>query len=124
MIYKYNSFSAIHNLKNEFDKIFKYCQIKGKYILCSDEIDRGGNPNVRIDIKKSNKSIKLKIEEDSVTFVSILNSTKEIGFFSRVMSILSKSIKKGSILIIDSDVSGGFWSHIEKKYPEYNWKYK
>lgn len=124
MIYKYDSFNIISNLKNEFEKVFKYCQIRGNYILCSDELDRGGNPNVRIDIKKPNKSLKLKVEENTITFISILNSTKQVRFFSEIMSILSKMITIGSTIIVDSDVSGGFWNHISNKYPDYEWIFK
>ena len=121
MITKYSNFSKIEILKQEFEEIFNHCKIDRNYLLCSDITDKSGNPNVRIDSKTPTKSIKIKISDDSLTFISINNSTGERGLFLKIMNVLDKVINNNSTIYVDQDVSGGFWEYIKDKYPKYNW---
>lgn len=121
MVNRFDTFNDLNFLKSEFESMFKYCKIRRNYLLCSDILDRGGNPNVRIDSKTPTKSLKIKIDNNSITFISIVNSTESRGFFQQVMSIISKVAKDGCTVFVDKDVSKGFWNHIKIKYPQYNW---
>ena len=121
MITNYKNFSKIETLKNKFEEIFTHCKIERNNLLCSDTLTKSNTPNVRIDSLKPTKSLKLKIEEDSITFISLNNSSGEAGLIKNVMNIISSVIEDNSKIFIDSDVSGGFWDYIKSKYPQYNW---
>ena len=121
MITNYTEFSKIEALKTKFGKLFTYCRVERNNLLCSDTLTKSEKPNVRIDSKLRTKSLKLKIEENSITFISLNNSSGESGLITKVMNIISSVIEKNSTIFIDSDVSGGFWDYIKSRYPEYNW---
>jgi hypothetical protein len=94
--------------------IFGYDEIKKKTL--EQFINIMNNSISPLDARR-----KLKIEEDSITFISLNNSSGEAGLIKNVMNIISSVIEDNSKIFIDSDVSGGFWDYIKSKYPQYNW---
>jgi hypothetical protein len=119
---KFNQKSIIDKLSDGLSGIFKNVKVKNNTILASSLLDKSGNPIVRIDSKEPIKAVMLKIGKDSVMIKSIVNSTHDNkGLATKVIKIILNSIDKKSTIIIDQDVSGGFWDKIINQYPDYNW---
>jgi hypothetical protein len=124
LIREFSKFDLTNQISKELRSIFDYVKIKGRTILASSILDKSGNPLVRIDSKLPIKAIMILIDEDSVEIKSIVNTRGERGLFSEIMKVLSQVIKPGSLIKIDQDVSGGFWHHQIKTYPQFNWEIK
>lgn len=119
-ILEYNSYDIISSLKDEISNIFPYVKVVTNKIYASTLISKSGNPIVRIDSKNPIKALLLEIREDSVTIKSIVNSTTNrrlIQEIVKVFEILPNDFK----IIIDQDVSGGFWDKVIQNYPKLNW---
>lgn len=119
-ILEYNSYDIISSLKDEISNIFPYVKVVTNKIYASTLIGKSGNPIVRIDSKNPIKALLLEIREDSVTIKSIVNSTTNrrlIQEIVKVFEILPNDFK----IIIDQDVSGGFWDKVIQNYPKLNW---
>ena len=84
-------------------------------------LDKSGKPNVRIDSKIPLKALMLKFGKKSIEIKSIVNSTGEKGLSQEVMRVILGYIDKDFTIIIDQDVSNGFWDKVIQKHPEYNW---
>ena len=63
----------------------------------------------------------LKINDDSIEIKSIVNNTNNRGVATQILQTILSHLDSGSTIIIDQDVSGGYWDKIIKRYPNYNW---
>jgi len=124
LILEITTFQLINKLSSKLESIFEFVKIKGNIIYCSNLLDRGGNPVVRIDSKKPCKGLMIKLNHNTLEVKSIVNSTSEKGFGKSVMDTITKTIPKDFKVIIDQDVSGGFWDNIIKKYPNITFEKK
>lgn len=124
LILEITTFQLINKLSSKLESIFEFVKIKGNIIYCSNLLDRGGNPVVRIDSKKLCKGLMIKLNHNTLEVKSIVNSTSEKGFGKSVMDTITKTIPKDFKVIIDQDVSGGFWDNIIKKYPNITFEKK
>jgi hypothetical protein len=124
LILEITTFQLINKLSSKLESIFEFVKIKGNIIYCSNLLDRGGNPVVRIDSKKPCKGLMIKLNHNTLEIKSIVNSTSEKGFGKSVMDVITKTIPKDFKVIIDQDVSGGFWDNIIKKYPNITFEKK
>ena len=122
MINNFTDFTLKEKFKLKLSKIFKFCEIKGDNILCSDILTKSGTPLVRIDSKEKTKALKIKIQEKALTIQSILNSTSERGLITKIIEIIDSLIDSEWTIYIDKDVSSGFWDYIKVKYSHLNWK--
>ena len=111
----------MENLIKEISTIFTYNKLSNDSLFLSTKINKLGNPIVRIDSKEPIKALMLKFTENSVTIKSIVNSTGEKGFSKKVIDIILKNIDRQHSIVIDQDVSGGFWDSVIQKNPDYNW---
>ena len=121
LIREYKEYTLMDMISNKLSEIFPNVQIINNAILASSILDKSGKPNVRIDSKLPLKALMLKFGKDSIEIKSIVNSTGEKGLSQEVMRVILSSIDKDSTIIIDQDVSGGFWDKVIQKHPEYNW---
>lgn len=121
LIREYKEYTLMDKISNKLSEIFTNVQITNNTILASSILDKSGKPNVRIDSKLPLKALMLKFGKDSIEIKSIVNSTGEKGLSQEVMRVILSSIDKDFTIIIDQDVSGGFWDKVIKKHPEYNW---
>lgn len=119
-----SSFKLIDELSYKLESLFEHIKIKGNTIFCSNILDKGGNPVVRIDSKKPCKGLMLKVNNDSVEIKSIVNSTGEKGLASKVIESIITSIPTKFKILIDQDVSGGFWDNLIRKYPNVTFEKK
>ena len=124
LILEISTFQLINKLSSKLEDIFEFVKIKGNTIYCSNLLDRGGNPVVRIDSKKPCKGLMIKLTNDTLEIKSIVNSTTEKGFGKSVMDVITMTIPKDFKIIIDQDVSGGFWDRIIQKYPNITFEKK
>jgi hypothetical protein len=121
LIREYKEYTLMDKISNKLSEIFPNVQITNNAILASSILDKSGKPNVRIDSKLPLKALMLKFGKDSIEIKSIVNSTGEKGLSQEVMRVILGSIDKDFTIIIDQDVSGGFWDKVIQKHPEYNW---
>lgn len=124
LIREFSKFDLINQVAKGLKSIFDNVKIKGRTVLASSVLDKSGNPLVRIDSKIPIKAIMILIDEDYIEIKSIVNSMGERGLFREIMKVLSQVIEPGSTIKIDQDVSGGFWNHQIKMYPQFNWEIK
>lgn len=117
LILEISSFQLIHKISKSLEVLFDYVQVKKNTIYCSNILDKGKNPVVRIDSKKPCKGLMLKVNNDSVEIKSIVNSTGEKGLAIKVIESIITSIPAKFKILIDQDVSGGFWDNLIQKYP-------
>ena len=78
-------------------------------------------PIVSISSKLSILGLLLKFHEDSIEIKSIVNSTNQKGIATKIIDVILQNLEDGCKIIVDNDVSGGYWNHIIKKYPNFNW---
>jgi len=124
IILEISSFKLIDELSYKLESLFDHIKIKGNTIFCSNILDKGGNPVVRIDSKKPCKGLMLKVNNDSVEIKSIVNSTGEKGLAIKVIESIITSIPTKFKILIDQDVSGGFWDNLIQKYPNVTFEKK
>ena len=124
IILEISSFKLISELSYKLESFFDHIKIKGNTIFCSNILDKGGNPVVRIDSKKPCKGLMLKVNNDSVEIKSIVNSTGEKGLASKVVESIITSIPTKFKILIEQDVSGGFWDNLIQKYPNVTFEKK
>lgn len=111
----------MQNLIKEISEIFTYNKLSKDSLYLSTKLNKLGNPIVRIDSKEPIKALMLKFTDNSITIKSIVNSTGEKGFSKKVIDIILNNIDKEYNIIIDQDVSKGFWDSVIQKNPDYNW---
>lgn len=119
-ILEYNSYEIILLLKNQILKIFPYVKIVTNKIYASTLINKSGNPIVRIDSKNSIKALLLEVNENSIIIKSIVNKTSDRRLIEELIKIF-ETLPNDFKIIIEQDVSGGFWERIIQKYPKLNW---
>lgn len=118
---KFNHKSLLDKLTDDISELFPHVKVSNNTISASSLLDRSGKPLVRIDSKDPIKAVMLKVGKNSVEIKSIVNSSGVKGLATKVVKIILNSIDKESKIIIDQDVSGGFWDNIIKRYPKYKW---
>jgi hypothetical protein len=111
----------MQNLIKEISEIFIYSKLSKDNLYLSTKLNKLGNPIVRIDSKEPIKALMLKFTDNSITIKSIVNSTGEKRFSKKVIDIILSNIDKEYNIIIDQDVSDGFWDSVIQKNPDYNW---
>jgi hypothetical protein len=121
LIREYKEYTLIDKISNKLSDIFKNVKIDNNILLASSILDKSGKPNVRIDSKIPLKALMLKFGKKSIEIKSIVNSTGEKGLSQEVMRVILSYIDKDFTIIIDQDVSNGFWDKVIQKHPEYNW---
>lgn len=119
-ILEYSSYDIISSLKDEISNIFPYVKVVTNKIYASTLINKSGNPIVRIDSKNPIKALLLEVREDSVIIKSIVNSTTDRRLLQEIVKVF-EMLPNNFKVIIDQDVSGGFWDKIIKNYPKLNW---
>jgi hypothetical protein len=124
LILEISSFQLIGKISKSLEDLFDYVQVKKNTIYCSNILDKGKNPLVRIDSKEPCKGLMLKINNDSVEIKSIVNSTGEKGFATKVIESLIDILPINFKIIIDQDVSGGFWDNLIQRYPNVTFEKK
>ena len=117
LILELNTFNFIKELSDKLQDLFDHVKVRGNTILCSNILDRGGNPYVRTDSKKACKALMIKIDSKSIEIKSIVNTTGEKGFATSVVDKIVQVLPDNFEIIISQDVSGGFWDKIISKYP-------
>lgn len=124
IILEISSFQLIDKLSFQLESLFTHIKIKNNIIYCSNILDRGGNPIVRIDSKKPCKGLMLKVNNEYVEIKSIVNSTGEKGFASKVIESIITTLPTNFKILIEQDVSGGFWDNLIQKYPNVTFEKK
>ncbi len=115
------SIEFVNTIVDDISKILPYIKVTSNTLLASNRLSKSSLPIVRIDSKEPIKALMLKFTENSVTIKSIVNSTGEKGFSKKVIDIILKNIDRQHSIVIDQDVSGGFWDSVIQKNPDYNW---
>ena len=101
--------------------IFPYVLVRGKSLYASSIVDKLGNPIVRIDSKKPLKALFIKFGDNSIEVKSLVNSENESGLSSKIMDVFLNVLPDGYKIIIDQDVSNGFWDYMIRKYNQFEW---
>jgi len=121
LILEFNKYRIIEDVVAEMSKIFPHVVMKGNVLYASSLLDKGGTPLVRIDSKQPLFALLIQFGGDHIVIKSLVNSAKEPGFSKRVMDGLSNTIESKYTIVVDQDVSMGFWDHIIDKYPQFKW---
>lgn len=121
MIKDFNTHNIINNIINDLSDVFQYTKFYNNTLLASSILDSLGRPIVRIDSRRPINALMLKFDKKSITIKSIVNSTGERGLSKKIIDIILNNIEKDWSILIEQDVSGGFWDKIIDRYPDYNW---
>jgi hypothetical protein len=121
LILEFNKYRIIEDVVVEMSKIFPHVVMKGNVLYASSILDKGGNPITRIDSKQPLTALLIQFGGDHIVIKSLVNSVKEPNFSKRVMDGLSNVIEPKYTIVVDQDVSMGFWDHIIEKYPQFKW---
>ena len=121
LILEFNKYKVIEDVVAEISKIFPHVKMKGSVLYASSILDKGGNPLVRIDSKQPLMALLIQFGDNHIVIKSFVNSAKEPNFSKRFMDGLSNVIEPNYTIVVDQDVSMGFWDHIIEKYPHFKW---
>jgi hypothetical protein len=121
MILEFNKFNLMTQISNELSTYFPHIKVTKNFLWASTELDKLNRPQVSLISKDSILGLLLKFHEDAIEIKSIVNSTNQKGIATKVVEVILQNLKDGDTIIVDNDVSGGYWSHITKKYPNFNW---
>lgn len=121
LILEFNKYRVIEDVVAEMSKIFPHVVMKGNVLYASSILDKGGNPITRIDSKQPLIALLIQFGGDHIVIKSFVNSSKEPNFTKRFMDGLSNVIEPKYTIVVDQDVSEGFWDHIIEKYPQFKW---
>jgi hypothetical protein len=121
LILEFNKYRIIEDIVAEMSKIFPHVSMKGNFLYASSILDKRGNPLVRIDSKQPLFALLIQFGGDHIVVKSLVNSAKEPGLSRRVMDSFVKVIEPKYTIVVDQDVSQGFWDHIIEKYPQFKW---
>jgi len=121
MILEFNKFNLMTQISNELSTYFPHIKVTKNFLWASTELDKLNRPQVSLISKDSILGLLLKFHEDAIEIKSIVNSTNQKGIDTKVVEVILQNLKDGDTIIVDNDVSGGYWSHITKKYPNFNW---
>ncbi len=126
------------DLKSGLEKLLPHVLIQGNNILASTALDKSNKPAVRIDSKLKPTAVWLqtKVADGKVEVVvkTIVNNKennlsgygrKLVGLIADILtSYKEKDPQTEYSLVVDDDQSGGFWKHMETKYPQISFVYK
>lgn len=121
LILEFDKYNIIEDVMNQMSDIFPHVKMKGNVLYASSILDKGGNPLTRIDSKQPLIALLIQFGGDHIVIKSLVNSAKEPDFSRRVMDGLAKVIEPRYTIVVDQDVSEGFWDHIIEKYPQFKW---
>lgn len=121
LILEFDKYRIIEDVVNQMSDIFPHVKMKGNVLYASSILDKGGNPLARIDSKQPLFALLIQFGGDHIVIKSLVNSAKEPNFSKRVMDGLAKVIEHRYTIVVDQDVSEGFWDHIIEKYPQFKW---
>ena len=121
LILEFNKYRVIEDVVAEMSKIFPHVVMKGNVLYASSILDKGGNPLVRIDSKQPLMALLIQFGDDYIIIKSFVNSVKEPNFSKRFMDGLSNVLEPKYTIVVDQDVSQGYWDHIIEKYPHFKW---
>ena len=121
LILEFDKYSVIEDVVAEMSKIFPHVKMKGSVLYASSILDKGGNPLVRIDSKQPLMALLIQFGGDHIVIKSFVNSLREPNFSKRFMDGLSNVLEPKYTIVVDQDVSQGYWDHIIEKYPQFNW---
>ena len=128
----------IKELERVIKKLLPNVVVEKNNILASTALDARNKPIVRIDSKAKPTALWLTIDDSGkgirVIFKTIVNN-KEANLpghgkklFAAVADVVKANQKRNPndtiTIVIDHDVSGGFWKHIESEYPELSIEYQ
>ena len=121
LILEFDKYRVIEDVVAEMSKIFTHVKMKGNVLYASSILDKGGNPITRIDSKIPLIALLIQFGDDHIVIKSFVNSAKEPDFTKRFMDGLSIGLDPKYTIVVDQDVSMGFWDHIIEKYPQFKW---
>lgn len=121
LILEFDKYRVIEDVVTEMSKIFPHVKMKGNVLYASSILDKGGNPITRIDSKIPLIALLIQFGDDYIVIKSFVNSAKEPDFTKRFMDGLSMVLDPKYTIVVDQDVSMGFWDHIIEKYPQFKW---
>ena len=121
LILEFDKYRVIEDVVAEMSKIFTHVKMKGNVLYASSILDKGGNPITRIDSKIPLIALLIQFGDDHIVIKSFVNSAKEPDFTKRFMDGLSIVLDPKYTIVVDQDVSMGFWDHIIEKYPQFKW---
>jgi len=121
LILEFDKYRIIEDVISEISKIFSHVKMKGNVLYASSILDKGGNPITRIDSRQPLIALMIQFGGDHIVIKSLVNSSGEPDFSKRVMDALSNTIGPGYTIVVDQDVSQGFWDRMISKYPQFKW---
>ena len=121
LILEFNKYRIIEDVVAEMSKIFPHVVMKGNVLYASSILDKGGTPLVRIDSKQPLFALLIQFGGDHIVIKSLVNSAKEPGLSKRILDSFVKVIEPRYTIVVDQDVSEGFWDHMIEKYPQFKW---
>ena len=121
MILEFNKFNLMSEISKDLEEYLPHIKVTKNFLWASTELDSRGMPIVSISSKLSILGLLLKFHEDSIEIKSIVNSTNQKGIATKIIDVILQNLEDGCKIIVDNDVSGGYWNHIIKKYPNFNW---
>ena len=124
LIREFAHYGVAEDISGKMASIFPYVSLKGTSLFASSLTDKGGNPIVRIDSKNPIKALFIKFGEGSIEIKSLVNSEESPGLSKKIMNAFVEVLPEGYSIIVDQDVSDGFWDYMMKKYPQFEWSKK
>ena len=120
--------SLIKELEQAIKKLLPNVLIDRNNIVASTVLDARNKPIVRIDSKAKPTALWIAVEEFDGTIRIIIKSivnNKESNLpghgqklFEAIAEVIRRHKDTPFEVIVDQDVSGGFWRHMESKYPD------
>lgn len=96
-------------------KLYLYTFKENNNMSFSNKL-KDDNPDVW-GIENGISALKLKVVNNKIIIIAIINQTGTLGFGTKVIDILHYFAKENNYnIIINNDESGGFWKKIIKKY--------
>ncbi len=124
LILEFVHYGVAEDISAKMSSIFPHVSLKGTSLFASSDTDRAGNPITRIDSKKPIRALFIKFGEGSIEIKSIVNSEGFPGLSRKIMDAFAEALPEGYSIVIDQDVSGGFWDYMIDKYPQFEWTKK
>ena len=124
LILEFLHYGVAEDISAKMSSIFPNVSIKGTSLFASSLTDKAGNPIVRIDSKNPIRALFIKFGEGSIEIKSLVNSEGSPGLSRKIMDAFAETLPDGYSIVIDQDVSDGFWDYMMKKYPQFEWSKK
>ena len=120
--------SIIKELEQAIKRLLPNVLISKNSIAASTMVDARNKPIVRIDSKAKPTALLITVEEVDGTIkiaVKAIVNNKESNLpghgqklFDAIAQVIRRHKDVPSELVIDQDVSGGFWERMQSKYPD------